>query len=181
MGTIKTTILENLANSLRTRLPFGFRMIEDTEYPLFAFDPKRNQYYARKIIEELDRSRPVDCEKLVCITNVDICTPILTFVYGEALLGGSVAIISMHRLRPEFFSLNPNSVLLEERLLKECVHELGHCYGLFHCSDERCVMFFSNNILSIDNKHGSFCVNCQTFFDLETRKESYEQKQNPGR
>ena len=174
MGNVKKTALDSLMDSLGSLLPFEFKKLEDADYPLFAFDPRRNQYYARKIIESLGLFLPLDCEKLICVTDADICTPVLTFVYGEAQLGGSVAIISLHRLRQEYFYLGANNALLEDRLVKECVHELGHCYGLFHCNDAQCVMFFSNNILSIDNKQKDFCMNCKNFFDLKARKESYE-------
>lgn len=172
MGNVKAATLESLMHSLCTILPFQFKITEDPEHPLFAFDPRRNQYYAKKIIEKLGQSLPVDCERMVCVTDVDICTPVLTFVYGEAQLGGSVAVISFYRLRQEFFSLGANSKLLEARLTKECIHELGHCYGLFHCNDAKCVMFFSNNIFNIDNKQNNFCVNCKNFFDIKARKES---------
>ncbi len=170
-GHVECAILKSLTNSLHSVLPFEVKITEDSENPLYAFEPRRNQYYAKKIIEQLSLSLPDDCEKMVCVTDVDLCAPVLTFVYGEAQLGGSVAVISFYRLRQEFFSLHSNGALLADRLTKECVHELGHCYGLFHCNDARCVMFFSNNIISIDNKERDFCPNCRDFFCLKARKE----------
>lgn len=170
-GNVKTATLESLVNSLSLILSFEFKIAEDHEYPLYAFEPRRNQYYAKKIIERLGQAQPEDCEKMLCVTDVDICTPVLTFVYGEAQLNGSVAVVSFYRLRQEFFSLPANRELLEDRLTKECIHELGHCYGLVHCSDARCVMFFSNNILNVDNKQNDFCANCKIFFGTKARKE----------
>jgi archaemetzincin len=172
LGSIRNALLDSLAGSLQSVFPVEVKMQEDIEYPLYAFEPRRNQYYAKKIIEHVNLTLPDDCEKMVCVTDVDLCAPVLTFVYGEAQLGGSVAVVSCFRLRQEYFSLLANSVLLADRLAKECVHELGHCFGLFHCNDSRCVMFFSNNIISIDNKEKDFCPNCRKFFDLMARKEN---------
>ncbi len=176
IGTVRKTIAENLAKSLQSVLPFRFRVIADSGYPLFAFEPKRNQYYAKKIIEKLACDIPLDCEKLICLTDVDLCTPVLTFVYGEAQLGGSIALVSLNRLRQEFYYLPPNDTILIERVTKECIHELGHCYGLYHCSNPQCVMCFSSSVLSIDNKLKKFCVGCGQYFKKTVRKENHASK-----
>lgn len=170
IGTVKQGILEDLIRSLDF-LPF--KVIKENDYPLFAFESRRNQYYAKKIIEHLILNIPADCEKLIAITDIDLCTPVLTFVFGEAQLGGTAAIVSMNRLKQEFYSLPANNGLLVERLLKVCLHELGHCYGLVHCSNSKCVMYLSNNIISLDNKGKEFCVKCEEFFDKRIRKENY--------
>lgn len=169
IGSVKAPILERLCGSLNSIL--ACKVMSDNEYPVFAFEPKRNQYYARMIIEKLVCTLPSDCEKLIGITDVDLCTPVLTFVYGEAQLGGRVALVSLNRLKQEFYHLPTDDKLLAERLLKVCTHELGHCYGLFHCSDPGCVMYLSNNIMSIDNKRSYFCVKCDEFFGSRNRKE----------
>jgi len=170
IGTIKQGILEDLIGSLDF-LPV--KIIKKKDYPLFAFESKRNQYYAKKIIEHLILNIPADCEKLIAITDIDLCTPVLTFVFGEAQLGGTAAIVSRNRLKQEFYSFPVNNGLLVERLLKVCLHELGHCYGLVHCSNSKCVMYLSNNIINLDNKGKKFCVKCEEFFDKRIRKEKH--------
>lgn len=172
IGTVEKAIVEDLKSSLTLIIPLPLKCLYDNEYPLFAFEPKRNQYYAKKIIEKLSSEIPDDCEKLIAITDVDLCTPVLTFVYGEAQLGGKVALVSVHRLKKEYYYLSPdNTTLLMERLVKECIHELGHCYGLFHCRNSQCVMFFSNSVFTIDNKQKKFCLRCKEFFDNQMGKE----------
>ncbi len=170
IGEVGTSILDDLVRSLSSITPC--RVVKDPGYPLFAFEPRRNQYYARKIIERLVSGLPSDCEKLLGVTDIDLCTPVLTFVYGEAQLGGNVALVSLNRLKQEFYDLPPDETLLVKRLLKVCTHELGHCYGLIHCSDPRCVMYLSNNIVTIDNKKRSFCVRCGQFFNNRNRRET---------
>jgi archaemetzincin len=45
------------------------------------------------------------------VTAVDLYIPILTFVFGEAQLGGLCAVVFFHRLRQDFYGLPPNSVV----------------------------------------------------------------------
>jgi archaemetzincin len=176
IGHTQAALLETLRESLCGLMAVPVKIIEQYESPQYAFDPKRNQYYARKIIERLMATIPHDCEKLIGVTDIDLCTPVLTFVYGEAQLNGTIALISSYRLRPEFFNLAPNDTLLGDRMTKECIHELGHCYGLFHCNDTHCVMFFSNSVVSIDNKRKDFCRKCRQFFDMKTKRKNHAKK-----
>jgi archaemetzincin len=49
--------------------------------------------------------------------------------------------------------------------VKEAVHELGHMFGLDHCSDLRCVMHFSNSLADTDRKGRDFCPSCRARLD----------------
>lgn len=176
MGSIRDSLCSDLISKLSDTLQLPIELEHDSDYPNSAFEPKRNQYYARKIIETLLHDLPKDCEKMICVTDVDLCTPVLTFVYGEAQLDGKVAVVSTNRLRQEFYGMPENGQLLLERLVKECLHELGHCFGLVHCSSKYCVMYFSSNILNIDNKQSRYCVKCQKFLLAKIRKEEHGQE-----
>ena len=72
------------------------------------------------------------------MTDADLFIPVLTFVYGEAQLGGRAAVVSTARLAVEQGRHDP--ALVAERIVKECVHELGHTFGLLHCDTPGCVM-----------------------------------------
>ncbi len=98
---------------------------------------------------------------LLVLTSVDIYIPIFTFVFGAARLGGRCAIVSSHRLHSEYYGLPPDRTRLHERLLKECIHEIGHCFGLRHCVDSRCVMSSSTSADELDIKGIAYCRNCK--------------------
>jgi archaemetzincin len=103
---------------------------------------------------------PGDAERVLGVTNVDLFIPVLTFVFGEAQLGGPAGVVSFFRLDNRFYGLPENGELLLARLVKECVHEVGHTYGLLHCPDPDCVMRSSTYVEQIDLKQASFCIEC---------------------
>jgi archaemetzincin len=63
-------------------------------------------------------------------------------------------------LRQEFYGLPADEALLRERAAKEALHELGHTFGLTHCSDTRCSMSLSTDIVLVDAKGGRYCARC---------------------
>jgi archaemetzincin len=101
-----------------------------------------------------------DTWRLLGITPVDLYIPILTFVFGEAEMGGVCSLVSYHRLRQEFYGLPQDAPLLGRRLLTEAIHELGHTLELTHCQDYRCVMASSHAVEWIDLKEWTFCQEC---------------------
>ena len=143
------------------------RTMPSIPVPLESFEARRNQYYSTKILKEMLGNVPQDALKLLGVTDKDLCIPILTYVFGEAQVGGTAAVVSLARLRQEHYGLAPDRPLLLERLRKECLHELGHTFGLVHCPLRECVMHLSNTVVDVDTRGGNFCTGCQT---VETSK-----------
>jgi archaemetzincin len=126
----------------------------------FAFDPARDQYSSRALLADLLKRRRSGVERILGVTSLDLFIPILTFVFGEAQLDGTAAVVSTCRLENGFYGLPDDGEVLQERLEKEAIHELGHTWGLVHCQDTRCVMRSSTYVEEIDLKLGTFCFTC---------------------
>jgi archaemetzincin len=126
----------------------------------FAFDARRNQYASVAVLALLAGLCPGDAARLVGVTERDLFIPVLTFVFGQAQLGGRVAVVSLARLRQEFYGLPANREVFLDRARKEALHEAGHTYGLVHCSDRSCAMSLSTRVQQIDQKRPAFCEQC---------------------
>ena len=126
----------------------------------FAFNLSRNQYSSTSLITSLLEKFEDFDGRILGVTSGDLFVPVLTYVFGEAQLDGKVAVVSSHRLREEFYGLASDANLLNLRLVKESIHELGHVFGLLHCSNYLCVMHSSTGVEEIDVKTDRFCSSC---------------------
>ncbi len=123
--------------------------------PAGTFDARRRQHSSRDVLRWLAAMRPAQATRIMGLTDVDLFMPVLTFVFGEAQLNGPAAVVSLARLSDRSASRTI------DRAAKECLHELGHTYGLTHCDDEACVMRRSPGVLAIDEKGSTLCPACR--------------------
>jgi len=125
-----------------------------------CFVSSRQQHHATLVLAALLRRRSDPTSKILGIVPVDLFSPVLTFVFGQAQLDGPGAVVSTYRLRTEFYGLPRDEGVLVERTIKECVHELGHAFGLVHCEFYDCVMHASSTVDEVDLKGAGFCGHC---------------------
>jgi archaemetzincin len=129
--------------------------------PQFAFHRERQQYHSSELLEAMQEYAAKGAWRVLGITSLDLYIPILTFVFGEAQMGGPCAVVSFHRLMQEFYGLPEDRGLLIDRLVKESVHEVGHTLDLTHCDDYACAMAPSHAVEWIDLKEAALCPCCQ--------------------
>lgn len=156
-------ILEELKRRLGETFSCPVEIKPQTTELARAYDSSRKQYLSTTLLSTIGASEKG--EKALGIVDVDLYVPGLNFVFGEANMGSGVAIISLFRLRQEHYALPPNKELFLERAVKEAIHELGHTYGLGHCDDGKCIMYFSNSLMDTDRKQAAFCPKCQQILE----------------
>lgn len=130
------------------------------------YDPARRQYNANYILKRVDAELSSDSAKILGLFNVDLFIPILTYIFGQAYLGGRSGIASMYRLDNERYGMDPDKQKLLERFIKEVIHELGHTFGLIHCLNPACVMRSSTYVEDIDQKKANLCFNCRKQLEI---------------
>jgi archaemetzincin len=172
VGSVDQDILEFLADTLGETIDARCVVSSRAVDPTGAFNAARRQYNSTQILSKLLERVNSNAGKLLGVADVDLFIPVLTFVFGEAQLKNRAALMSVHRLRQQFYGLPADERLFYERCEKEAVHELGHAFGLVHCKNFECVMHFSNSIEQVDLKTSMLCQNCL---------ESSQMKQEPTR
>ena len=154
IGRVDPLAVSVVAANLQALLGLNTNIQDIRPEPEYAYMATRQQFDAIKIIKELSQETREVYFRLG-VTNLDICTPILTFVFGESQLGGSTALVSINRLQGN------GADLAYERAAKISVHEVGHILGLEHCWELRCLMHFSRDVEQLDTLPLSFCETCQ--------------------
>jgi len=152
-------LLEAVRAHAERTFALSVRSLRVWERPADAYDARRNQHSSTRILKWLNAIRPGGTSKILAITDADLFIPILTFVYGEAQLDGTAAVVSTARLGSGA-ALPNGKALLRARLIKECIHELGHTLGLIHCARPSCVMSRSVNLVHVDAKDDVLCHDC---------------------
>ncbi|MGC2475385.1 MAG: archaemetzincin [Candidatus Sulfotelmatobacter sp.] len=160
VGKIDASLLENLRATLSKRIRVECEIHPARLDPGPSYHAERQQFHSSELLQRMQTVILPNDWRLLAIADVDLYIPILKYVFGEAQIGGSCAIVSTYRLRQEFYGLEADDTLLRERLLKESVHELGHTLELRHCEDYRCAMASSHAVEWIDLRESSLCEVC---------------------
>lgn len=141
------------------------------DIPRSAFvNIKTPRYRAEALLIDLKNNKPDSIAYMLGLTNEDISTtkrdedgnvlePAEKYqdwgIFGLAYTPGSSCVVSTFRIKDK------DHELFIERLTKICIHEIGHNYGLDHCSSDKCIMNdAAETIKTIDWVDAEFCTNC---------------------
>lgn len=177
VGEVPAFVMNSIKDEMEG-LGLECRMMEKIALPKEAYHSGRGQYNGQTLIEValknseaefIDSSMPT-----LLITYADMYFGNSSFIFGLEYPAKSCAIISLFRLRTEFYGERPVSSTLADRAVKEAVHELGHHIGMEHCKNNRCVMSFSSSASDIDKKGKDFCDACK--LEMMTRGIGFDSK-----
>jgi len=161
IGKLDGNLAQELGSAMAGALNVPFEILSPALDPEFAFHGERQQYHSSELLQRINARVASNSWRILGVAGVDLYIPILTFVFGEAQMGGPCAVVSTHRLRQEFYGLPNDQQIFRERLLKEAIHEIGHTLHLTHCDDYRCVMAPAHAVEWIDIKEVWLCPKCQ--------------------
>jgi archaemetzincin len=161
INAIEASSLERLALCLEERFLFTCRVESTVSIPRTSLNSVRKQMFLNTLVSRVTATPATEGAIRLVITDYDLYKTSHQFIFGEGNEEQRVAVVSLHRLRSDFYGERSDPNLLFQRTLKEAVHDLGHALGLKHCFNARCAMYVSNSIYDTDNKLSHFCENCE--------------------
>lgn len=161
LGEVPAIVLKVIAANITQYISRPADILPGLPLPGPAFDDRRLQYDAGILINRLGMSDFNGYAKIVGVMSADMFIPIFNHVYGQALQGGDIAIVSLFRLNRNSDGFSPPAAVFYERAAKVALHELGHLFNLFHCNEKKCVMHFSGNIDDLDHIPFYLCRECK--------------------
>jgi len=155
----KLKIAEIFYNSITLEAKYEFDMLNELNEEILI--QSSNNFF--KIINETMQKS--NFEMGLGLTNQPIYSGSkenILFLFGEAHLVRNCAVVSTYNLSNRTYD-NPDYFhLIELRILKESIHEIGHLLlGPNHCYNNLCVMSFSKTIRDIDIKLDDLCDVCK--------------------
>ena len=126
----------------------------------YAYDGKRKQYISPRVLSRLCSIKKGHSDKILAVADVDMYSPGYDFVYGEADIKAGIATLSINRLVSENQNIQTAPGLIDERVIREATHEVGHLFGLGHCNNSTCVMRTCTCLEEVDAANGGLCKDC---------------------
>ena len=160
LGEVPILAIEVIAANITAYYKLPTDILPMRPLPESTFDEARLKYNAGILINKLDMLDFDGYSKIVGVISRDMFIPIFNFVYGQAVQGGSLALISLFRLNRNADGSTPSTSLVFERAAKLALHELGHLFNLFHCNEPKCIMHFSGVIEDLNKIPFYLCRDC---------------------
>ena len=161
-GYFEKELLEKTAEAVKNEFRCSVNIKEGHLDLSEFYDQARRQYNGNDLLKLVDSMHFPDSIKTLGLFNVDLFIPILTFIFGQAYLGGHSGIASLYRFNNERYGMTGDNQFLMDRFKKEVIHELGHTFGLIHCHNPTCVMRSSTYVEDIDQKNQQLCTTCRS-------------------
>jgi archaemetzincin len=167
VGNLDRRIIENITDVLDARYSLETEIETPRRYRDIDLDIASTEapYSAERILRTLTRQRPGALS--VAVTRLPITHNGRESLFGLANSDMSSCIVSTYRL---FQGIHDNTYTDPQtamaRIRKEVLHEVGHVLGYTHCRNQHCVMNFSIDVASVDNKPEQLCRECRMSLSL---------------
>jgi archaemetzincin len=130
--------------------------------PSSAWYEPRHRYRAGRLLDWLAALVVPQADRVVGLTGSDISTTKDSYsdwgIFGLGQLGGRVCVVSTYRLGKGVGGHD----LPRARLVKVLNHEMGHTFGLEHCTTAHCLMEDAQGSMStVDAEPGGLCAVCR--------------------
>ncbi len=162
-----TSLLTFIKNETETFYHCDVILLKSCTLPHFAWYAPRSRYKADSLLHhQLGFKNAVST--VAGLTDKDISTTNGSHpdwgVFGLGFCPGKACVISTYRLQ----KASATRAQLKERLIKVVLHELGHNFGLPHCTTSpECLMADAKGTMTqVDREQKKFCTSCRNAISL---------------
>jgi len=159
-GEVEGELMKRVGEALTKRLPVEYKIMAPLPLPRLALDSSRNQYHASLLLDQL-KQLDTPHQQVLAMVDADLFIPKRDFIFGKSDMVLGIAVFSVTRFRQKYYGLIPDKERFYGRVITEAVHEMGHLFGLYHCTDAYCVMFPSTSLVEADMRNPNFCPRCR--------------------
>ena len=163
-------LLDAVEQGLKDELQVDVRRLPLQPMPKAAFYAKRKRWRADVLLDHLPTlvAGMTDTTRVLGLTTHDISTTKPPFadwgIFGLGNMGGPAAVISSYRLRRKA----KDAAQVEFRVVNTAIHEIGHTFGLDHCTEARCPMLDAEGgITNTDTSSGHLGEGCRALLERD--------------
>jgi archaemetzincin len=142
LGPFPAAQLDAVEEHLKTYAAVDVRRLEPLALPQEAWTAKRKRYRAERLLDFLEAQIPGTprTTRILGLTAVDISTSKPPHddwgIFGLGNMPGQAAVVSTFRLKRKA----RDAAHVQRRLNNTALHEVGHTFGLDHCTEALCPM-----------------------------------------
>lgn len=151
--------IQAVSAALSERFNVSIELLPERPLPESAYYTARRRHRADALLNYLDAVSTHT--RVVGLAAGDISTRKGMVrdwgIFGLGTIGGRTCVLSGFRLQRE----KVGRARYLERLQRVALHELGHTFGLHHCTTAGCLMQdMAGKVATIDASDGRFCERC---------------------
>jgi archaemetzincin len=161
VNSIDADFVTRLGLCLEERFLAPFLVRAPLRVPKTALNGLRGQLFAGALATQLVSTYPPRDGYVLGLTDYDLYKTSARYVFGDGDPKTHIALVSRHRLAPEYYGEPPDENALFQRTLKECVRALGRAFGLHNCLNQRCAMHHADSVFETDNRLSNLCDACE--------------------
>jgi len=161
LGEVDFMLVNRLATTIGPVFGRSVDILKGMKIPEEAYNVIRNQHYASIILAKLERVKANPRELILGVSEEDIYMPDEPYILGHADVVLGTGVISLFRIRQEFYGLPEDEQKVYGRLFKQSVHLMSHLFELSGCRNPKCINFYSQDMFDIDNKGEKLCDICK--------------------
>jgi archaemetzincin len=161
LGEVDFILVNRLATSIGPVFDRSVDILKGMKVPQESYNVIRGQNYASVILNKLERVKANQREFIIGLLEEDIYLPDEAYIIGHSDTVSRTAVISLFRIRQEFYGLPEDDKKVFIRLFKQTIFHLSPLFNLSSCRNPKCINYFSQKMFDIDSKGEKFCDLCQ--------------------